>query len=84
MENQKIDLEKTTINGGTTVITVVRTAAYARHTRSSLSFYGVKQPLYIIVKTAGVSPRAFCSDGQETTPGQIISKYPHLKDELEL
>ena len=84
MENQKVIIEKTSPVRGLNVVTVVRIATYARRLRGSFAFFGLKEPLYILVKTAGAPLKAFNSEGLETTPEQIISEYPHLRQDLEI
>ena len=82
MEREEIRIEAPFAIAGVTLIPVVKAWLNCWHRRGRLSFFGVKQPVSVVV----VSPqarRAFRINGEEVSLDQLTKEVPGIKEILE-
>ena len=82
MEKEEIRIEAPFAVNGVTLVPIVKTSLNGWRSKSRLSFFGIKQPVSIVV----VSPqakRAFRISGEEVSLDQLTKEVPGLKDILE-
>jgi len=82
MEKEEIRIEAPFVVAGVTLIPIVKASLNYRHSKSRLSFFGIKQPVSVVV----VSPqakRAFRIDGEEISLDQLTKEVPGIKEMLE-
>lgn len=82
MEREEIRIEAPFAVAGVTLIPVVKARLNYRPGKGRLSFFGIKQPVSVVV----VSPqarRAFRINGEEVSLEELIKEAPSLKEILE-
>ena len=82
MEKEEIRIEAPFTVAGVTLVPIVKTSLNCWHSKSRLSFFGIKQPVSVVV----VSPqakRAFRIDGEEISLDQLTKEVPGIKEILE-
>ena len=81
-KEEKIRIEAPFAVAGLTLVPIVKTWLSLWHRRGRLSFFGIKQPVTIVV----VSPqakRAFRINGEEVSLDQLTKEVPGIKETLE-
>lgn len=82
MEKEEITIEAPVAVAGATLIPIVKTSLNSWHRKGCLSFFGIKQPVSMVV----VSPqarRAFRIDGEEISLDQLMKEVPGMKEILD-
>ena len=82
MEKEEIRIEAPSTLAGITLVPVVKARLNCWHGKGRLSFFGIKQPVSVVV----VSPqtkRAFRIDGEEVSLDQLTKEAPGIKEILE-
>ena len=82
MEKEEISIEAPFAVAGVTLVPIVKASLNGWHSKGRLSFFGVKQPICIVV----VSPqakRAFRINGEEVSLDQLAKEVPGIKEILE-
>jgi len=82
MEKEEIRIEPPTTVARITLVPVVRSSIGSWQGKRRFSFFGLKQPVSVLV----VSPqgsRAFRMDGEEIPLDELIREVPGIKDILE-
>ena len=82
MEKKKVAIDNPVAVAGVTLIPVAKVSLNYWHGNRGISFFGVKQPLSVVV----VSPsarRAFHITGEEVPLDQLIEEIPDIKEILE-
>ena len=82
MEKEEIRIEAPFAIAGVTLVLIVKTSLNCWQSKRSLSFFGTKQPVSVVV----VSPqarRAFRINGEEVPLDQLTKEVPGLKEILE-
>ena len=82
MEKEKIEFENPVAVAGMTLIPVTRVSLNYWNNRGGLSFFGVKQPIGMVVVSPSAK-RAFRITGEEISLDQIIAEIPGIKKVLE-
>ena len=83
MEKEGIKTEAPYTVAGVTLIPIVKTQLNYRQGKKRLSYFGVKQPVAVLV----ISPqdkRAFRISGEEVSLDQLIEEVPELKEILKV
>ena len=82
MKKEEITIEAPVAVAGATLIPVVKTSLNSWHRKGCPSFFGIKQPVSMVV----VSPqarRAFQIDGEEISLDQLMKEVPGMKEILD-
>ena len=82
MEKKEVAIGNPVAIAGVTLILVTEVSLNSWHSKRGVSFFGIKQPLSVIV----VSPsekRAFRITGEEVPLDQIRQEVPGIKDLLD-
>ena len=82
MEKQEVEIGNPITVGGVTVIPVAKVSLNYWHSNRGGSFFGVKQPVTIVVVSPSVR-RAFRISGEEVSLDQLIEEAPGIKNILE-
>ncbi len=82
MEKKEIRIEAPFAVAGVTLVTIVKTSLNCWHVRGLLSFFGVKQPVSVVVVSSQVK-RAFRINGEEVSLDQLIQEFPGIEEALE-
>ena len=81
MEKGKVEIGNPVAIAGVTLIPVTKVSLNYWRSKGSISFFGVKQPLSVVV----VSPsekRAFSVTGEEVRLDQLIQEVPDIQEIL--
>ena len=82
MEKEEIKIEAPFTVAGVTLVAVVQNSLNYWHGKNSYSFFGIKQPVSLVV----ISPqgkKAFRIGGEEITLDQLSKEVPGLEEILE-
>ena len=82
MEKEEIKIEAPFTVAGVTLVPIVKTQLNRWQTKDRLSFFGIKQPVSIVVVSPQVK-RAFRISGEEVPLDQLIEEVPDIKEILE-
>lgn len=82
MEKEEIKIEAPFTVAGVTLVPIVKTQLNRWQTKDRLSFFGIKQPVSIVVVSPQVK-RAFRISGEEVPLDQLIEEVPDIKETLE-
>lgn len=82
MEKKEVGTESPLAVAGVTLIPVARISLNYRHGNSGISFFGVKQPVAVVV-VSGSTKRAFWTTGEEVPLDQLIQELPDIKEILD-
>jgi len=78
MEIEKVTAGDPIKVAGITVIPVLTTSARCYRLNGSLSVFGTKQPLYIVL-AKGSTTKAFRVTGEETPLEELMQEVPYLR-----
>jgi len=82
MEKEEIRIEPPSAVAGVTLVPIVKASLNCWHGKGRLSFFGIKQPVSVVV----ISPqakRAFRISGEEVPLDQLAKEVPDIKEVLE-
>lgn len=82
MESKKITVGKPIMIAGATIVPVITASALYYRLNGSLSVFGSKQPVYIVL-VKGSATKAFRITSEEVSLEQLIEELPHLKAVLD-
>lgn len=82
MEKKEVGTDNPVAVAGITLIPVAKVSVNYRHGNSSISFFGVKQPVAVVVVSRSTK-RAFRTTGEEVPLDQLIQEVPDIKEILE-
>ncbi|MFC2046699.1 hypothetical protein ACFLTK_00265 [Chloroflexota bacterium] len=82
MEKKEIKIEAPFAIAGVTLVPIVKTSLNYRHSKNSLSFFGTKQPVSLVV-ISSQAKRAFRISGEEVSFDQLAKEAPGLEEVLE-
>ena len=82
MEKKEVAIDSPMTVDGVTVIPVAKISLNYQHGNSSLSFFGVKQPIGVILVSRSLK-RAFRITGEEVSIDQLMQEVPKIKEVLE-
>ncbi len=82
MEKKEIAIDNPVTVAGLTIIPVVQVLLNYWHTKDSTSFFGLKQPVAVIV-VSPLAKRAFRITGEEVSIDQLVQEAPGIKELLE-
>jgi len=83
MEKKQVAIETPVSVSGLTIVPVTSTSTYSWQNKAGVSFFGLKQPLYILIKSPKWPVKVFSIEGEEVSLGEIESNYPEIKASLE-
>jgi len=81
MEKKEVEIDNPVTVAGVTLIPVVKVSSNYWRRNSSLSFFGVKQPIGVVVVSPSAK-RAFRMTGEEVPLDQLIQEVPGIKEVL--
>ncbi len=81
MEKKEVTIDNPVAVAGLTIIPVVQVLLNYWHVKGSTSFFGLKQPVAVIV-VSPVAKRAFRITGEEVSIDQLIQEAPGMKEIL--
>ena len=82
MEKEEVGIDNPVTVAGITLIPVTRVALNYWCGNSNISFFGIKQPVGVIVVSPSTK-RAFRITGEEVSLDQLISEVPVVEEVLE-
>ena len=82
MEKEEIRIETPSTVAGITLVPIVKTSLGRWHSKGRYSFFGLKQPVSILV-ISPQSRRAFRIDGKEVPLDELTREVPGIEDILE-
>lgn len=82
MEAKEIIIENPVAVAGITVIPIVKVTLNHWHVNRSVSFFGNKQPVGVVVISPSAK-RAFRTTGEEVPLDELIQEAPGIKELLE-
>ena len=82
MEAKEVIIEKPVAVAGVTVIPIVKVTLNRRHGNRSISYFGNKQPIGVVVISPSAK-RAFRTTGEEVPLDELIQEAPGIKELLE-
>ena len=82
MEKEEVEIDKAVKVAGVTLIPVTKVSLNYWHSNSGISFFGVKQPVSVIVVSPSAK-KAFRVTGEEVSLYQLIQEVPGIKEILE-
>ena len=82
MEKKEVGIENPVAVAGVTLIPVVEISLNYWRSNSGISFFGVKQPVSVVV-VSPLAKRAFRVTGEEVSLDQLIQEVPGIKEILE-
>lgn len=77
MEKEEVTVGNPVAIDGLTLVPVVRVSLNSWHADGSTSFFGVKQPVAVIVLSM-TARRAFRITGEEVTIDQLVQEFPGI------
>ncbi len=84
MEKKKVNVEEPVKVSGLTMIPITRTLVCGWQDHRRLSFLGLKRPLYVLVLRPEAAVKAFDSEGKEVPLELILSRYPEIKERIQV
>lgn len=81
MEKERLSTGAPCTVAGVTLVPIVRTQFNYRQGRKRLSYYGVKQPVAVLVISAR-DKRVYRISGEEVALDQLIEEVPELEELL--
>jgi len=82
MEKKEVEIGSPVTVAGVTLIPVIKVSLNYWRRNGSLSFFGVKQPIGVVVVSPSAK-RAFRITGEEVPLDQFIQEVPGIKEVLE-
>lgn len=82
MEKKEVRIDTPVAIAGVTLIPVTEVSRNYWHGKSGISFFGVKQPIGVVVVSQSTK-RAFRVSGEEVPLDQFIQEIPAIKEILE-
>ena len=82
MDKKEVVIDGPMAVDGVTVIPVAKVSLNYRHGNSSLSFFGFKQPIGVVVVSQSVK-KAFRITGEEVSIDQLMQEVPSIREMLE-
>jgi len=82
MEKKKVEIGNPVTVAGVTLIPVIKVSLNYWRSNGSVSFWGVKQPIGLVVVSSSAR-RAFRITGEEVPLDQLIQEVPGIKELLE-
>lgn len=82
MEKKEVGLDNHVVVAGVTLIPVTEVLLNYWHGNGGISFFGVKQPIGVVVVSQSTK-RAFRVSGEEVPLDQLIQEVPAIKEILE-
>ena len=82
METKEVALDNPVAIAGLTIIPVVQVLLNSWHAKGNTSFFGLKQPIAVIV-VSSLATRAFRITGEEISIEQLLQEAPAIKEGLE-
>ncbi len=82
MEKKEVGLDTPVVVAGVTLIPVTEVSLNYWHGSGGISFFGVKQPIGVVVVSQSTK-RAFRISGEEIPLDQLIQEAPAIKEILE-
>ena len=82
MEKEEISIEAPFTVAGVTLVPIVKASLNSWHSKGCLSFFGIKQPVSVVVVSPQVK-RAFRINGEEISLDQLTKEVPGIKEILE-
>lgn len=83
MEEKKVEIGDPIIVRGVTLVPVIEQSLNYWYGKNPVSFFGVKQPVAIIVVSAS-GKRAYRASGEEVSLAQLIQEIPGIGELLEV
>ena len=78
MEKKEIEIGSPLKVGGVTIIPVIKSSVSCWRYRASTSFFGIKQPVSVVVVSAS-EKKAFRITGEEVPLDQLIQEVPAVE-----
>lgn len=82
MEKKEVEIGNPVTVAGVTLIPVIKVSLNYWRSNGSVSFFGVKQPIGLVVVSSSAR-RAFRITGEEVPLDQLIQEVPRIKEVLE-
>ena len=82
MEKKEVIIGSPVKVAGITIVPVSQVSLHYWHGKGGVSFFGLKQPVSIVVSTAE-EKKAFRITGEEIPLNQLIQEVPGMKETLE-
>ncbi len=82
MEKKEVRTDNPVKIVGATLIPVVEVSLNYWHDKKGIAFFGIKQPVRVVVVTPSVK-KAFMVSGEEVSLNQLIQEMPDIKAILE-
>ena len=81
MDRKEVSIEKPLAVNGVTLIPIVEVSLNYRRGKGSISFFGIKQPIAVVVVSPS-SRTAFRISGEEVPLDQLMQEIPNLRQIL--
>ena len=82
MEKKKILIEPAVMVSGLAITPIIQTSVFGWQNRGGLSFFSIKQPLYVLIKNQETPVKAFTINGEAVSAQQIILDHPELAEAI--
>ena len=82
MEEKGLEIDNPVAVAGVTIIPVAKVSLNYWHGDSGISFFGVKQPIDVVVISSS-EKRAFRITGEEVSLDQLIQEVPGIEETVE-
>ncbi len=82
MEKKEVKIGNSITIAGVTLIPVEKISLNYWHGKGSISFFGIKQPVSIVV-VSQAEKKAFRISGEEISLNQLIQEIPDIKELLD-
>jgi len=82
MEKEEVGTDNPVAIAEVTLIPVAKVSLNYRHDNSTISFFGAKQPVAVVV-ISGTTKKAFRTTGEEVPLDQLIQEVPDIKEILD-
>jgi hypothetical protein len=82
MESKEITIGKPIMIAGATIVPLITTSARCYRLNGSLSIFGSKQPIYIVLVNK-ITQKAFRTTGEEVPLEQLAEEIPSLRHMLD-
>ena len=82
MAKKGIEIGNPVAIAGITLIPIIERSLYYGQCRAGMSFFGVRQPLYVIV-ISPLEKRAFKLSGEEVSLDELKREIPKIKELLD-